>query len=417
MTQLTELLRSSGILALLCLTIPVSASPLAHLRSAVTTSEGFLQAQANVEASKQAIEVRRALLLPQLRGSASYSLTRPGGDRGGPSSRFGRGITASQTLLDIPGKYAVESAELSLEIAQLRAKSVRQQTLLATFRAYLAASIAQESLVLLDRRLTVLDEQLRFVTSSFTVGKASRLDIINVEAQIAALQADRITAVGRLGDTGRQLTAVSGRPANDIRSLAGTPNLPTDLTNWIDQIQNAPAVQAKLLEVTLQEASIKEALNVSLPKVELNATSDLQNDHNVGVQVSVPLYSSGGAAFELKRRELVRASLINGHKQAYKDARTAVVNAFRRMEYQHSRNNALTKSVEIATERLQLTQISVKLNAAVLTDALRAEADLAAAELQLIQARHAQLDNWLALLTAAGRINIDYALGLEFLFR
>lgn len=413
MKKITLLLLWSSLL----LPVAVPASPLEHLQAALVTSDAYQQALVGITASEKGIHVRQSTLRPQLRGSASYSLTRPESQGMGPSpNRLNYGIVGTQKLFDLPSKHSLTAAQLGLELATIRAENVRQQTLLATYRAYLGAALAKENLVLLDQRLELLDEQLRFVTQANKVGTASRLDLINVEAQIAALAAERIAATGQIRNANRQLNTLSGKVVDEVKTLVAPPPMQDELADWLTQADEAPPVKAALTEVSLQEAEIERVRTSILPTVELSARSDLQHTHTVGVDLAIPIFSSGGATAERERQELVRDSLIAAHRQSRTDAKLAITTAFNDMHYQSARNQALAHSVAIAQERLHLTQTSLQLDASVLTDVLSAEADLATARLQLLQARHAQMENWLSLLAATGNLNLAQAAHLELLF-
>lgn len=405
------------VLAIL-LPMPGSASPLAHLLSTLKTSDQYRQAQAEVEAAEHGVDVSEAERKLTVHANVAFRLDKPDTPTSGKTpSRLNQQLTASAPLINLAADEAINIAKLSLELARLNSATVRQQIMLNTYRTYLAATLAQDRLNLLDRRRTNLEEQFRFATTAFEVGKGSRLDILNVESQLAALKAERIAAKSRILTARRTLSSVSGRLAGNIAHLTKAPSLPAgDAASWTAQASQNLAVQAATTRIQVQQATTQQLRGRILPALDFVVGSDLQDEHSFSLQLNVPLYSSGGATAGLARAGSQEEAQVAARDQFLADARLAAANAFEDLLLQRERSAALAANVALAAERLDLAKASIELRAGTLTDALRAEADLAVAELQQLEARHAQLEALLQLLVATGKLNLEQARRLEHLF-
>ena len=401
----------------LCLSTSVVASPLEHIRSALATNHAYLQAETNIEIAKKSLEVRKALRLPQVRASANLRVDKPKAQgNSGPPDRLTKNVIISQQLFDLHDDSNLDITELNLRLATLNAENIRQQILLSTYKAYLGTALAHASLELIDRRLLILDEQLRNVNTSLLVGKATRLDELNVKSQLAALQAERINSENNLNKAYRQLASVSGQDVYEVLSLTNIFPISSSVIEWLEQVEDAPALQTALLAVTIKEKQINGSYGALWPNIDVAANTNLNDNHALNIQFGIPVYSSGAASAQISVLNLERDRLITAHQQALKNALVNTRNAHSDMEFQLSRSDALQNTVMIAKERLELTQESVNLNVSLISDILSAEADLASAELSLLQARHAYLEAWLDLLAVTGNLDIQAVTDLEVLF-
>ncbi len=414
--------RTAGTLSLVaaaCLIQAASlASPYPHLVAALEHSPDHRRAMLGIEVAEESVTVAKARGLPQVRGGASYRLDSPEAmGQGGPPDRLGAQIVIDQQVFNLETSAGISLAEIQLEIARTRVEDSRQQILLATYRAYLQTALAAENLDLIAQRRERLEEQLNIASTLTEVGRTNRLQMLNVQAQLASLEAERVSAENAVVTAGEGLRNLSGLDPVDIRRLART--LPPDIggpDSWRERIREAPALRAAALEVDSQQQATQQLVASVLPSLLAEGTADKEFETSFNLRLSVPLYSSGGATAARDRSERQEDMLKAAYEAARDRAALEVSAAHRDFLLQEARIEALQNSVAVGEERLEFARTSIDASAGVLADALDAATDLASAELQLAQARHAQLQAYLSLLSATGGLDLAEAQKLESLF-
>ena len=413
-------MRFALVLLSLCLVSKLAvASPLAYLVSAIESSPEQRSAEEGIKIAEEAIVVAKARGLPFVQGSASYLVSKPqsGGGSSGGSERLNAQVVLNQQIFNLSTSAGIAVAEFQLEVAKERARQTRQQILLSTYRAYLATALAAENLLLIDKRRETLLEQLNVAESLFLVGKANRLQVLNVQAQIASLNAEQVSAENSLVIAGDTLESVSGKPPDDISQLTLAPEPPgRDVHYWKSEVVHAPAARAAAYEVDAQQQSTRQLLSLVLPSLTAQGTVDKELATQFSLQLSVPIFSSGGATAEKNRSERQEEVLKAAYDSIIKQGELAASSAYRDFIQNQARHEALATSVEVGRERLEVALASIELSAGILADALDAESDLAAAELQIAEARHGQLEAYLTLLAETGRLGLEMASELEGLF-
>ena len=399
------------------------ASPLSYLQAALDHSPEQRRAEIGIEVAEKAIEVAKARRNPQARGSASFRLDKPEAqEQDRAPERLNAQVVIDKQLFNLESEAGLALAQTQLEIARVGAEDSRQQVLLATYRAYLATALAAENLLLLDRRRDTLEEQLNVAESGFEVGKSTRLQVLNVLAEIAALDADKVSAENALVSAGDRLESVSGMSPDDILRLVRAPEAQGDIETWKLRVAGSPTARAASLAVQAQEEATRQIIASALPSLLAAGTASRDAfgkgfDTTFSLQLSVPIYSSGGATAAKRSSELLEESMQAAYESLIDQVELAASQAFRDLHQNKARTRALLTSVDVGRERLELAQASIELEAGILADALNAATDLAAAELQLAQARHGQMEAYLSLLSATGGLDLQAAATLEALFK
>lgn len=401
--------------ALLLAAAGAAAGPLEYLEAALANSLDLRQAEAQAAAAAESIEVARAGRRPQLRAGGGWRL-----DGNGPpdADRFTARVIGTQELLNLAAPLEIDLAERRRARAELNVERLGQGILSSTYQAYLRASLAQGSLEVLERREASLQEQLQAAESLFSVGKVNVLQVLNVEAQLAALGAERVAAANALENAVAELEHLAYRDADAIDPLGGGPlDLdPLTFDDWLVGAYGAPDIKIAELDIALARADIERQENALLPSLEFEATLDQRGDATYGVNFAAPLFSSGGASAALRGLERgvegLEAAADSLRRQKDLELRVAL----REFRQQGAVAESLRARLAAESRRLEQARASYELDIGLLADALDAEAALAEAELQLAQARHGQLQAYLRLLAASGGMTVAAAAGLEVLF-
>lgn len=393
---------------------PAAAGPLAYLEAALANNLSYQQAQLAVPEAEQGLEVARRIRQPQLRGSASYQFQEP---EGRDADKLSAQIVATQELIDFENSAGVELARTALDLAHLDVRAAEQDVLLGTYKAYLGAALAQESIGVLAKRGQTLAEQLKIAESNLELGRATRLQVLNVKAQIAALEAERIDAANDLTNALDALAQLAGVAAGDVAGLSRSFELPLgSMAQWLRQAEDAPELLAATKRVELAELAVEQLKGSVLPSLALRGTADKRLNPKVNLDLTVPLYSSGAATASLARAELAIDAAKLARRSQLQARQLQIRQSHRSLAQLAARIEALAVSVAVERERLALALASIELASGVQADATNASADLASAELRLIQARHLQLEAWLGLLAATGQLTLEAAAKLEVLF-
>ncbi|RVT94914.1 efflux transporter outer membrane subunit [Sphingomonas crocodyli] len=247
-----------------------------------------LAANTDVRVAVARIEKARAALrgaangrLPQtgIDASANYGQvsaiqTIPGVDR--ESWRIDAGLSVSYEV-DLFGRVGrgVEAAKGDLAAAAFDADAVRVAVAADTARAYLDAASAAERIAVAERIVKLLDDSTRITNGRFEAGRATRLDVIRVQAlrdqrkaDIPALLAERENALFRLA-------TLTGRAPRDLPSDAGTrttiPRLtsPVPVGDGHDLLARRPDVRAAERRLAADTARIGVATADLYPRISL----------------------------------------------------------------------------------------------------------------------------------------------------
>ena len=402
-----------ALLAGCMLALPAAAGPLEYLEAALANNLELQQAQAAAEAAAENIEVARAARRPQLRAGGSYRL-----DSKGMGDRLNGRVTGTQELLNLASAPAIEVAELRQERAELAVRSLEHNILNATYQAYLAASLAQRNIEVFERREASLREQLLSAEQLFSGARASSLQILNVEAQLASLEASRIEANNNLETALANLAHLAYVEAADVDALAGDA-LGVELLSlekWLAKAEAAPDMRLAELDIVIQETEILRQENSLLPSLELEASLDQEADARLGLNFSAPLFSSGGASAALRGLERSKDGLQAAADALRRQKRLELSEALREFRQQDAVIAALRRRLAVENRRLQQAQSLFDLDSGLQADILDAQTALAESELQLASALHGQFRAYLRLLAASGDMTLAAAADLDALF-
>ena len=391
-----------------------NAGPLEFLEAALDNNLDYQQAQLAIPSAEEDLTIASQTRRPQLRGSASYQLPQP---KEPGRDKLTAQIVATQEVWNYESAGAVKVAEAAVQLAAHNVDTARQNILLGTYKAYLGAALAKESLAVLKQRKLTLEEQLNIAQSNFELGKATRLQVLNVKAQIASLGAERISAENNLVNALDRLEQLAGIEAGAIASLRHEPMVPDiEVATWVEQVAGSPELLAAAKQVEVAELRITQLKGSIRPSLSLRGTADRRLDTVINLDLTVPIYSSGVATAGLNRAEIaLDAAKLS--RQSLLDSKALEVRlAHRNLTQLRARIDALQESVAVERERLELALASIELAAGVPADALNASTDLASAELLLIQTRHLLLEVWLEVLAVTGQLTLAKVAQLEGLF-
>lgn len=339
------------------------------------------------------------------------------------------GLSLSWTVLDFGRRSAQIRAQTALRNAAGDAlTSTEQQLITATVHAYLGVLDARQLLAAQDRLVAALASAEGLTRQLEAQGKAARVDVLRLDAEVQRERADRITAAARLDVAEHQLAQLADVSFDAVHGAELAPLALADTTPLGDTTAAARAdLVARAVHTssdvrTLEQRSLAARAGVAAARASWYPTVQMQGAYidrgrwsgnysaewQVGLAMSYPVYTGGSRASAIQRasadqraaREQVRAARLSVEQQV--DQSLAAIREA------HARVAALESAVAQAEEVERIERLALDVGTVVQTDYLDAEAKLYSARAGLIQARHAEIAARVDLARTLGELSRDW---------
>jgi len=424
--------------------LPIAASiGMAPIANAVNLLEAYHIAQESdptiasarfaLEAIRQKIPQARANLLPVAAVTGNDGNTRadteftdvPPVDRN--MKAWGWNLQLTQPLLHIDSIYAYRESGYLVEQAEAQYAQARQDLLVRVAQAYFGVIVAHDAIDAADAQVTALTEQLAQVTRGLQNGTHSQTDVDDTKSRLGSAKSQRVAAQNDLQSAQAELERITGQnwEPTQLAALQGslTPPAPqpADLRAWMEQARHDnPAVRSQQAALEAAKQDIKKNRADHLPTIDLvgnvgsnyashslttpNDYSTRGTQHEVGVQLTVPIYSGGAinskVAEAIANMNKAEADREAASRQAATDAQQAyagVTNGLAQIE-------ALNVAVESGQSAVKGNRVGYKLGIRINIDVLNAEQQLYTAQRDLSKARYDTLLQGLKLKAATGNL-------------
>ncbi|MDE3126843.1 MAG: TolC family protein [Gemmatimonadota bacterium] len=339
------------------------------------------------------------------------------------------GLSLNWTVLDFGRRSAQIRAQTALRNAAGDAvTSTEQQLMTATVRAYLGVLDARQLLAAQNRLLDALTAAAARTRQLEGQGKAARVDVLRLDAEVQRERADRITAASQLDVAEHQLAQLADVSFDAVHGAALAPLALAD-TSALDDTTAAAradvvarAVRASSDVRALDQRSLAARAGVAAARATWFPTVQMQGAYvdrgrwagnysaewQVGLAMSYPVYTGGSRASAVERasadqraaQEQARAARLTVEQQVDQDL-AAIREA-------HARVGALASAVAQAQEVERIERLALDVGTVVQTDYLDAEARLYSARAGLIQARHAEIAARVDLARTVGELSRDW---------
>ena len=421
-----------------------AADLLQAYRLAQASDPTFTSARFALEAVREKVPQARANLLPVAALTGNDGNTRanteftdqPTVDRN--MKAWGWNLQLSQPLLRVGNIYAYRESSYLVEQAEAQYLQAKQDLLLRVAQAYFGVNVAQDAIGAADAQVAALNEQLSQVMRGQKLGTHSQTDIDDTKSRLGSARAQRVAAQNDLESAKAELEKVTGTNFDQLAvlqaGLAPPQPSPADSRAWMDQARSSnPAVQAQHAALEASKQEIKKNRSEHLPTLDLvaNAGSNYAShslstpedfstrakQHEIGLQLNVPLYSGG--AINSKVREALatmqktEADLEAARRQAATDAQQAyagVTNGLAQIE-------ALNVAVESGQSAVKGNQAGYRLGIRINIDVLNSEQQLFTAQRDLSKARYETLLQGLKLKAATGALSDADLLAVNAMLR
>lgn len=352
----------------------------------------------------------------------------PTGTRSGTSYPADFSITLTQPVFrGFKTVKGVKRAEATVEAGRQNLLAVEQQTLFDTVQAYMNVIRDRRILMLRQRNVTVLREQLRASNERFNVGEVTRTDVAQSRARLSLSESTVAEAKSNLAASIATYNKLVGHAPGSLK-YPKLPKLPKSL-------EGATALADKINPNILAAAFVAEAAKYNvgvvtgdlLPTVSLEASGtrtiddldhvDEGNVNQVTVlgRVSVPLYEAGSvysAVREAKQTESQRRIEIIG---AARTVREAIVTAWNFLIA--SRETIVSSKSQVSANTLALDGVKQEylVGSRTTLDVLNAEAELLNSQVILAQAERDQIVAAYQILGSIGQLTArQIGLGVDY---
>jgi outer membrane protein len=431
------------------LCIPAYAADLLEVyRLAQASDPTIASARYTLDGVRQKIPQARANLLPLAAATGNDGNTRADTEFTGvdPVDRnmkaWGWNLQLTQPLVRVGNVYAYRESEFVVDQAEAQYAQAQQDLLLRVAQAYFGVIVAQDAIAAADAQVAALNEQLAQVTRGYTLGTHAVTDIDDTRSRLGTARSQRVAAQNDLENAKADLEKITGKsfgqPADQLAVLqaAVTPPQPNppDSRAWMDQARtNHPLVLAQRAALAAARQEIKKNRSDHLPTLDLvanlgsnyashslttpNDYSTRATQHEVGVQLTVPIYAGGSVNSKvteaIANMNKAESDLEAASRQASTDAQQAfagVINGLAQID-------ALNVAVESGQSAVKGNRVGYKLGIRINIDVLNAEQQLFTAQRDLSKARYDTLLQGFKLKAAAGALGEPDLLAVNAMLR
>jgi outer membrane protein len=290
-------------------------------REAVTNDPAIASAQANWQATQEAVPQARAGLLPTASASGGVSgnqynatvNTDPKTDLSHRYAQYNALVSAAQPLFRYQNIVAFDQAKQQVAQSNDVLELARQDLILRVATAYFDVLLAQFNIELAESQKKAVVESLAQAKRNFEVGVATITDTNEAQAKYDQIVAQEIATRNDYDNKVTALRAIIGRFPKELKrlgpGLTPVPPEPNNLQYWVDRSRtdnlNVKVADKNYDIATLQ---IDRAKAGHYPTLDLVASYSYANTAGasislgfsnystqgiIGVQLAVPIYQGG----------------------------------------------------------------------------------------------------------------------------
>lgn len=401
-------------------------------RDARNNDAQFGAARYALQAGLEKLPQGRALLLPTLGLTTSFTRTNLDIDGRGPNPAtpttrtFNTGtyqLTLSQPIYRPQNSAQYDQAEHQVRQAEAVFGQAAQDLAVRSAQAYFDVLSAEDTLALVRAQKAAISEQLAQAKRNFEVGTATITDTHEAQARYDLGTAQEISSQNDLEVKRRTLQQVTGKAYEKLRPLRSdvklSPPNPNNMQSWVDiaEKQSFPVlIQEAVGEIASLE--VKRSRAAHYPTVDLvatlgqtnqtgsnlSATGSLITPASIGVQLALPLYQGGAinsrereaaANYEKAKQDLENARRVSAlsSRQSY----LGVINGIAQV-------SALEAALVSSQSALESNKLGYEVGVRINIDVLNAQQQLFSTRRDLATARYNTITNYLKLKAAAGSL-------------
>ncbi|WP_241527043.1 TolC family outer membrane protein, partial [Pseudomonas sp. BIOMIG1N] len=324
--RMSKLSILAATLALLVCQGAQAMGPFQVYELAVRNDPVFLAAIKERDAGLENRIIGRAGLLPRLsynynKGHNNSKATYPSPRGGNQTDKrnydsYGSSLTLQQPLFDYEAYASYRKGVAQALFADENFRSKSQELLLRVLDYYTKALFAQDQIDIALAKKKAFDQQFQQNRHLFERGEGTRTDILEAESRYELATAEEIQARDEQDAALRELAALIGEPAIDVRDLDPLQESfqsfalsPATYDSWHEiALSNNPMLASQRQRVEVARYEVERNRAGHLPRLSAYATSrqnesESGNTYNqrydtntIGIEISMPLYAGGGVS-------------------------------------------------------------------------------------------------------------------------
>ncbi|MFC2966800.1 TolC family outer membrane protein [Acidimangrovimonas pyrenivorans] len=324
------------------------------------------------------------------------------------------GLQASMTVYDFGRtKAAIAAAKETVLATRQALVNVEQQVLLGAVTAYMNVRNAEETVVLNQGNVRVLNQELKAAQDRFDVGEITRTDVAQAEAALAAARSQLTAARGQLATAREAYKAAVGHYPGRLAAPPRAPATAKSLTDAVAVAQhNHPQILQAKHQVKAADLSVARAKAGIRPTLSATAEYGTDSGGNKGgsatLTLSQPLYA-GGQISALYRKAVAAADQARaGLLQTGVSVTQGVGNAWSQLQVARASITAYNQQIRAAQTAYDGVKEEAKLGSRTTLDVLNAEQSLLNAKASRITAGTNEYIAVYTLLSSMGLLTADH---------
>lgn len=370
---------------------------------------------------------------PQLSATASYQknegndYTQPGGTLTSEGDNAEAGLSLNWLLYDFGKREAgVESTFQAMNSAKFLYNNTLQQVAYDAIVAYYDALAAVEELAAVRANEEASLKSFELASKKFELGMSSKADTLQTETTYAQRQLETTRQEFAVRTANANLAKLLGlSPAQEIKLVQSfattTDKLINESIGDIVKVALAkrPDLQAKVAQVKATYAGVRSASASYFPSIsaygsknwgdeEPHGDLDLDRDsYAVGVRLSLPIFTGFENTYSLRNAKYQYAAAKEELQALEQDIELSVINAYNGYQTSVKSLTIAKKLFESATENEKVALGSYQAGKGDIISLMEAQSKLLEARKELISAQYGLYTSKIALLKAAGELNLQ----------
>lgn len=347
-------------------------------------------------------------------------------------------VQLTQPLFRWASWATYQQADAQVRQAEAQLAVAEQDVLLRVVQVYLDIVVAMENVLVTTGQVGAMKAQLTLAERHFAEGMGVVTDVHEARAKWQSARAQEVSVRYELESKRAELGRIVNRTVEipvlrlegDMPALAGD-----ELGKWLEAVPQGPAVRAQAAAVEVARREVEKNRVGHLPTLDLTANrayayssgsftspADMSTEstsNQVGVQLSMPLFSGGGVLSKVREAAAQAMKARDDYLGAERLAQTQVRQSFAAVLSGLAQISALDAALESARSAVTGNKLGFQVGTRINTEVLNAEQQLYATLRDRVKARadtlmqHVRLKGVLGMLQADDLVRIEAMLVRE----
>jgi outer membrane protein len=404
------------------LNVSVNAETLSDIyKIAVKNDPVILAAKANYNADKETLKQGRAVLLPQLAGSANK--LEPQDPTSTNPDKTTYSASLSQSLFNVPAWFQFKSAKSMDQVAEATFAANQQDLIIRVSEAYFNVLRAYENKQTREAELSAISRQLEQTQERFEVGLLPITDVYEIQAIFDEATANNLEASGALDIAFEKLQSLTGQSHDELSGLkdsfiATSPD-PIDVESWVEfSLANNFTLKASQLAHKAANATATAAKAQHLPKITIstdyrkidqqpvaNFYGEMSEQTSVNLNLTMPIFSGGLTSSQARQSSFKAKAAKHNFIAAKRNTIQAARSTHQQVMTNIARVKARTQATKSAESALQATQAGYEVGTRNIIDVLLAQRTVFQAKRNVASARYDYILSMMGLKQVAGQLS------------